>query len=98
MIQYLIAAIVDFLVGGIALSRARSGAANAVAFMAFALAFWSLELFLLTVISDPATLLPWFHATRVGMFFIPPSFALLCWYLIGQRSRFFYTLSSSLAC
>ena len=87
MVHYLVTALIDFFVGFAALTRTKNKSAFALAFTAFCLGLWSLELFLLTVISDLVTLSFWFHLTRWGMFFAPLSFAFLTWRLVGAGSR-----------
>ncbi|RYG05937.1 MAG: hypothetical protein EOO07_29565, partial [Chitinophagaceae bacterium] len=81
--------LVDFFIGLLALSKRDNSAAKALALTAFSLGLWSMELFLLTVVKDLSLLTFWFHVTRWGMFFIPPSLGLLTWYLIGGKSRIF---------
>lgn len=92
MTHYLVTAIIDFIVSLIALSKKDKPAAKALAFASFSLGLWSLELFLLTVVKDLDLLSILFHVTRWGMFFIPPSLALLAWMLMGARSRIFFIL------
>lgn len=105
MIQYLITAIIDFVVGILALSKKGNPAAKALALTVFSLGAWSLELYLLTVIKNVDVLNVLFHITRWGMFFIPSTFAFLTWRLIGSRSYHFKNLvvipsfiASSLLC
>lgn len=86
MVQYLIAAIVDIIVAIIAITRKRSKARHALVFVALCLASWSMELFFLSAIRNLDLLDPLFRITRVGMFFIPPACALLCWRLLGSHS------------
>lgn len=92
MIQYLITAVIDIVVGILALSKKENPAANALAFTVFSLGIWSLELYLLTVISNVGILGALFHITRWGMFFIPSTFAFLTWRLVGSRSKKFKNL------
>lgn len=92
MVHYLVTALIDFFVGFAALTKTRNKSAIALAFTAFSLGLWSLELFLLTVIDDLVSLSFWFHLTRWGMFFIPPSLALLAWRLVGSRSKRYLAL------
>lgn len=89
MTQYLITALIDFYVAFLAFGKRKNKAAYALSAAAFCLGVWSIELFLLTVVTNLATLEIWFHITRVGMFFIPPTLALLAWHLVGANSRFF---------
>jgi signal transduction histidine kinase len=89
MIHYLITSLVDLLVALLALSKKNNSAAKALAFTGFCLGLWSLELFLLTVLKNESILSLWFHITRWGMFFIPPSLALLSWRLVGGNSKTF---------
>ncbi len=89
MIQYLITAIIDIVVGILAFSKKDNPAAKALAFTVFSLGVWSLELYLLTVIKNVDILNVLFHITRWGMFFIPATFAFLTWRLIGSRSQKF---------
>lgn len=89
MIQYLITAVIDIVVGILAFSKKENPAAKALAFTAFSLGIWSLELYLLTVISNVSLLTILFHITRWGMFFIPSTFAFLTWRLVGSRSKKF---------
>lgn len=89
MIQYLITAVIDIVVGILALSKKDNPAAKALAFTVFSLGIWSLELYLLTVISNVSLLAILFHITRWGMFFIPSTFAFLTWRLVGSRSQKF---------
>ncbi len=92
MIQYLLVAILDVLLGIIALSKKRNLTTVAFSLVAFSLSLWSLELFFLSVIKDLNLLYPIFHITRVGLFFIAPSFALLCWSIVGKKSEIFKKL------
>ncbi len=92
MLHYLVIALIDFIVGIAAIAKARTKPAIALSFTAFSLGFWSLELYLLTVISDLMTLSFWFHLTRWGMFLIPVSLALLAWRLVGSRSQLYLRL------
>lgn len=89
MIQYLITAVIDIVVGILAYSKKDNPAAKALAFTVFSLGIWSLELYLLTVISNIDLLTILFHVTRWGMFFIPSAFAFLTWRLVGSRSQKF---------
>lgn len=89
MIQYLITAIIDIVVGILAFSKKDNPAAKALALTVFSLGAWSLELYLLTVIKNVDILNVLFHITRWGMFFIPATFAFLTWRLIGSRSQKF---------
>ena len=89
MIQYLITALIDIVVGFLALSKKDNPAAKALALTVFSLGAWSLELYLLTVIKNVDALSVLFHVTRWGMFFIPSTFAFLTWRLIGSRSQKF---------
>ncbi len=92
MIQYLITAVIDIVVGVLALSKKNNPAGKALAFTVFSLGIWSLELYLLTVVKNVDILNIIFHVTRWGMFFIPSAFALLTWRLIGSRSKKFKNL------
>ncbi len=92
MIQYLITAIIDIVVGILAFSKKDNPAAKALALTVFSLGAWSLELYLLTVIKNVDILNVLFHVTRWGMFFIPATFAFLTWRLIGSRSEKFKKL------
>lgn len=89
MTQYLITALIDFIVASLALSKRNNKAATALAAAAFCFGVWSIELFLLTVVSDVDVLSPWFHLTRSGMFLIPATLALLAWRVTGSQSRLF---------
>ncbi len=89
MIQYLITALFDLGLAGLAFSKKDNPAAKALAFLLFALSMWLLELFLLTTLSNINILNVLFHITRGGMFFIPFGFTLLTWRLIGSRSKKF---------
>lgn len=91
MIQYLITAIIDIAVGILAFSKKGNPASKALSFTVFSLGIWSLELFFLTIIKDENILTVLFHITRWGMFFIPSTFALLTWRLVGSRSKNFKT-------
>ncbi len=89
MIQYLLTAIIDVVLGILAFSKKDNPAAKALALTAFSMGVWSLELYLLTVIKNVDVLNVLFHITRWGMFFIPAGFAFLTWRLIGSRSKTF---------
>lgn len=89
MIQYLITAVIDIVVGILAYSKKNNPAAKALALTVFSLGLWSLELYLLTVIKNIDLLNILFHVTRWGMFFIPSAFAFLTWRLVGSRSQKF---------
>ncbi len=89
MTQYLITALIDFFIASLCLSKKDNKAARALAWTAICLGVWSLELYLLTVISDVEKLSVWFHITRCGMFFIPSTLALLAWRLTASRSTLF---------
>lgn len=89
MIQYLITALFDLGLAGLAFSKKDNPAAKALAFLLLALSIWLLELFLLTTITNVYLLDILFHITRGGMFFIPFGFALLTWRLVGGRSKKF---------
>ena len=89
MIQYLLTALIDALVAGIALSKRRDGAAISLALLALSAGLWSVELYLLTIIASPEVLKPWFLLFRTGMFFIPSTMTLFVWFLVGKRSLFF---------
>ncbi len=92
MIQYLITAIIDVVVGILAFSKKDNPAAKALALTVFSLGAWSLELYLLTMIKNVDILNVLYHITRWGMFFIPATFAFLTWRLIGSRSQKFKNL------
>ena len=89
MIQYLITALFDLGLAGLAFSKKDNPAAKALAFLLFSLSIWLLELFFLTTLTNPELLNIVFHVTRGGMFFIPFGFALLTWRLVGSRSKIF---------
>ena len=89
MIQYLITALIDFVVGFIAISKKQNPAARAVGFAILCGGIWSLELFILSTVNDMDILVFLFHITRWGMFFAPSFFALLTWRLLGSRSQKF---------
>lgn len=89
MIQYLITAIIDIVVGILAISKKENPAAKALGFTICCLGFWSLELYFLTSIKDMQLLDKLFHLTRWGMFLAPSIFTLLAWRLLGSRSMTF---------
>src|SRR5688572_26439021 len=89
MIQYLITAIIDIVVGVLAISKKENPAAKALGFTICCLGFWSLELYFLTAIKDLQLLDTLFHITRWGMFLAPSIFTLLAWRLLGSRSKAF---------
>ncbi|HSC66056.1 MAG TPA: histidine kinase N-terminal 7TM domain-containing protein, partial [Cellvibrio sp.] len=89
MIQYLVTALFDLGLAGLAFSKKDNPAAKALAFLLLSLSVWLLELFFLTTITNPVLLNIIFHVTRGGMFLIPLGFALLTWRLVGSRSRKF---------
>lgn len=89
MIQYLITALFDLGLAGLAFAKKDNPAAKSLAFLLFSLSIWLLELFLLTSIDNETLLNILFHVTRGGMFFIPFGFALLTWRLVGSRSKKF---------
>jgi signal transduction histidine kinase len=89
MVQYLLSAILDLIIGSAALKRRMGKASAALFFMTLCSAMWSLELYVLTVIADEELLSTWFHVLRVGMFFIPSSLALVACCLIGGSSAIF---------
>lgn len=86
MIQYLITALFDLCLAGLAFSKKNNPAAKALSFLLLALSVWLLELYLLTTVTNMFVLDVLFHITRGGMFFIPIGFALLTWRLVGSRS------------
>ncbi|QEY18777.1 GHKL domain-containing protein [Cellvibrio sp. KY-GH-1] len=92
MIQYLITAIIDIVVGMLAISKKDNPAAKALGLTICCLGFWSLELYFLTSIGSMDVLQPLFHITRWGMFLAPSFFTLLTWRLLGSRSRSFRNL------
>jgi len=89
MIQYLITALFDLGLAGLAFSKKDNPAAKALAFLLFSLSIWLLELFFLTTLTNAELLNILFHITRGGMFLIPFGFALLTWRLVGSRSNIF---------
>ena len=89
MIQYLITAIIDIVVGVLAISKKENPAAKALGVTVCCLGFWSLELYFLTSITDMKLLDTLFHLTRWGMFLAPSIFTLLTWRLLGSRSNTF---------
>lgn len=89
MTIYLLIAAVDFFIGLLALSRRGQKGVVALALISFSACVWSIELFLFTYIQDMDVLSPWFHLTRLGMFLIPPSLALLVWQLVASQSKLF---------
>jgi signal transduction histidine kinase len=89
MIQYLITAIIDMVVGILAISKKDNPAAKALGLTICCLGFWSLELYFLTSIKSLDILSPLFHMTRWGMFLAPSFFTLLTWRLLGSRSIIF---------
>jgi signal transduction histidine kinase len=89
MIQYLITAIIDIIVGTLALSKKNNPAAKALGLTICCLGFWSLELYFLTSIKNMELLVPLFHVSRWGMFLAPSFFTLLTWRLLGSRSKNF---------
>ncbi len=89
MIQYLITALFDIGLAGLAFSKKDNPAAKALAFLLFSLSIWLLELFFLTTLTNVELLNIIFHVTRGGMFLIPFGFALLTWRLVGSRSKKF---------
>ncbi len=89
MIQYLITALFDLGLAGLAFAKKDNPAAKSLAFLLLSLSIWLLELFFLTSITNEQLLNILFHITRGGMFFIPFGFALLTWRLVGSRSKKF---------
>lgn len=89
MIQYLITALFDLALAGLAFSKKDNPASKALAFLLFSLSIWLLELYFLTTVTNAYLLDILFHVTRGGMFFIPFGFALLTWRLVGSRSKTF---------
>ena len=89
MIQYLITALFDLSLAGLAFSKKDNPAAKALAFLLLSLSIWLLELYFLTTLTNPELLDFIFHVTRGGMFLIPFGFALLTWRLVGSRSKIF---------
>ena len=89
MLQYLITALFDLGLAGLAFSKKENPAAKALAFLLLSLSIWLFELFLLTTITNHYWLDILFHTTRLGMFLIPFGFALLTWRLVGSRSILF---------
>lgn len=89
MTIYLIIAAVDFLIGSLALSKRTQRGAIALSLISFSACLWSIELFLFTYIQDRDVLDPWFHLTRLGIFLIPPSLALLVSQLVMRNSMAF---------
>lgn len=89
MIQYLITALFDLGLAGLAFSKKDNPAARALAFLLASLSIWLLELFFLTTITNEYLLNILFHISRGGMFLIPFGFALLTWRLVGSRSKKF---------
>ena len=91
MIQYLITALIDFTLSALAYSkRKKNKAALSLSLLALSAGIWSIELFLLTSVKDLKNLEIWFHATRPGMFFIPPLLMLLTWELTNRKSKAFF--------
>lgn len=89
MVQYLITAIIDIVVGMLAISKKNNPAAKALGLTICCLGFWSLELYFLTSVKDMDILDPLFHVSRWGMFLAPSFFTLLTWRLLGSRSQLF---------
>lgn len=89
MTIYLMIAAVDFMIGLLALSRREQKGVIALTLVSFGACIWSIELFLLTYIESKEVLDPLFHLTRLGMFLIPPSLALLVWQLVASKSKYF---------
>ena len=89
MVQYLITAIIDIVVGILAISKKENPAAKALGLTICCLGFWSLELYFLTSVKDMDILTPLFHISRWGMFLAPSFFTLLTWRLLGSRSQLF---------
>lgn len=89
MIHYLVAGIIDLILGGIALAKKRSDATKSFAITTVCVAAWSFELYLLSSLTDKALLELLFPILRTGMFLIAPALALLTWRLAGSRSRQF---------
>jgi|GEM_PF-2447008 signal transduction histidine kinase len=89
MTIYLIIAAVDFMIGLLALSKRGIRGVFALALISFSACIWSIELFLFTYVQNKEVLDLWFHLTRIGMFLIPPSLALLVWQLVAPQSRIF---------
>ncbi len=92
MTQYLITALIDFFIAVLSFSKRGNKSAHALAAAAFCLGLWSVELFLLTVLSDLGSLTVWFHITRCGMFFIPCTLAFLAWRLTASSAKWFLYL------
>lgn len=92
MIQYLITALFDLGLAGLAFSKKDNPAAKALAFLLCSLSIWLLELYFLTTLTNIYLLDIVFHLTRGGMFLIPFGFALLTWRLVGSRSKIFRNL------
>ena len=89
MIQYLITALIDFAIAGLALRKSKSDGSLVLFFTATSIGLWSTELYLLTIITNKEILDFWFHLTRWGMFFIPPMLTLLTWKLVDNKSKGF---------
>lgn len=87
MLTYLITSIFDFTLGFLAARKTKNRASLAAACCLGCLGFWSLELFLLSYISDVNILYPLFYITRWGLFLVPFSFAFFVYRILSKRSK-----------
>ncbi|WP_020399565.1 sensor histidine kinase [Kordiimonas gwangyangensis] len=76
MTGYLIVALIDIAVALYVLRVSRARAAMAFAFLWSCFGIWLIDLHLAHTIKDVATLTPWFHLMRFGMFCIAPAMIL----------------------
>lgn len=100
MIQYLVATIIDLLVGVAAIRKKRTKTTLSLMFVALCAASWSFELYLLTILKNADLLNLCFHIFRVGMFFIPTALCLFSWSLISKKSpkSFYLFVAPFIAC
>lgn len=87
MIQYLIAAIINFTFSVLAIRRKDESASWVTAFCTFCFGSWALELYFLSAIKNLELLYPLFYVTRWGMFFITFAFALFAYQILQRRSK-----------
>lgn len=89
MIQYLIAALINFIFTALALRKKDSRSSLATGICTLCMGLWALELYFLSTIENLSVLYPLFYITRFGLFFIPFSFALFAYLFLSKQSKLY---------
>jgi len=92
MIEFLIIGIIDVCFAILLPLFKRNKIVFAFSFLFLCIGTWSIEIYILSAVKDIALLLPLFHLSRIGLFFISPAMFFFVYSLVREMSNLKYLL------